>query len=124
MQPKHRCNRCRESFETHHALIFHQRRLEPCPLVAWDAAEGCDEEQKDKIRKGDKGDENTRWKRMFHILFPDIENPPDGFVYENDYYVAPPPAFDQALWEEGLVAGRVAADVASGHDLSETHTTI
>lgn len=97
MQPKFRCNRCMETFDNNGALIFHQRLPEPCPLSEWAPDEGCDEEQKDKIRKGDKGDENARWKRMFRILFPNVDASavPDGIAYDNAYFA--PAAMDPVL---------------------------
>lgn len=92
MHPKYRCNRCLERFSTNNDLILHQRGPVPCALAEWNA-EGCSEEQKEKIRKGDKGDENMRWKRMFRILFPDVE-PPEGFAYDNaNLFYTPAPAF-------------------------------
>lgn len=112
MQPKHRCNRCMEIFDDNRALVFHQRLPEPCPVAEWSTIESCDEDQKERIRKGDKGDENTRWKRMFRILFPNIEHPPDGFVYDNAYYAAPA-AFDPTLvpWQGGQTA-QISQDLA------------
>lgn len=97
MQPKFRCNRCMETFDDSRALVFHQRLPEPCRLGEWAPDEGCDEEQKDKIRKGDKGDGNARWKRMFRILFPNVDSSaiPDGVVYDNAYFA--PTAIDPVL---------------------------
>lgn len=102
MNPKHRCNRCLETFANNNALIYHQRQAESCALAEW-TVEGCSEEQKEKIRKGDKGDENMRWKRMFRILFPEVE-PPEGFAYDNaNFFHTPAPAFDPNLvgWSGG-----------------------
>lgn len=42
------------TFGDDNALVLHQRAQEPCPLREWMVPEGCSEEQKDKIRKGDK----------------------------------------------------------------------
>ncbi|KAJ4404226.1 hypothetical protein N0V82_010530 [Gnomoniopsis sp. IMI 355080] len=91
MHPKFRCNRCMETFCDNKVLIYHQRLPEPCALAEWAPDEGCDEEQKEKIRRGDKGDEHARWKRMFSILFPDVDEAaiPDGFLYDSAAYFAP-----------------------------------
>lgn len=80
-----------ETFGDNKVLIYHQRLPEPCRLAEWAPDEGCDEAQKEKIRKGDKGDEQARWKRMFRILFPDVDESaiPDGTVYDNASYFAP-----------------------------------
>ncbi|KAF3765978.1 hypothetical protein M406DRAFT_351260 [Cryphonectria parasitica EP155] len=82
MQPKFRCNRCMQIFADDESLVLHQRLPEPCLLSEWLDSEGCDEAAKEKIRKGDRGDENERWKRMFRILFPDVkaEAAPDGLI--------------------------------------------
>lgn len=38
-----------------------------------------------------QGDENSKWKRMYRILFPDVELNaiPDGSFYDASYFVAP-----------------------------------
>lgn len=54
MQPRFRCNRCMANFDDNDALVFHQRDPVPCPLQEWLVPDGCNEEQKEKIRKGDK----------------------------------------------------------------------
>lgn len=54
MQPRFRCNRCMGTFEDNKTLVLHHRAPEPCPLREWVVLEGCSEEQKEKIRKGDK----------------------------------------------------------------------
>lgn len=43
-----------DTFEDNNALVLHQRAEEPCALREWVVLEGCSEEQKEKIRKGDK----------------------------------------------------------------------
>lgn len=109
-----------ESFGDNKALIYHQRLPEPCALAEWVVDEGCDEEQKEKIRKGDKGDEHTRWKRMFRILFPHVDESavPDGVVYDgnntNAYFAPPPVAMDPVLnvpWQGEEEAAAAASEV-------------
>lgn len=120
-----------ETFGENKVLIYHQRLPEPCALAEWVLDEGCDEEQKEKIRKGDKGDEHARWKRMFRILFPHVDESavPDGVVYDdnnnnsnnidnNNSYFAPA-AMDPVLnvqWqgEEAAAAAAAAAQVPEG----------
>lgn len=107
-----------ETFSDHKVLTYHQRLPEPCALAEWVLDEGCDEEQRERIRKGDKGDEHTRWKRMFRILFPHVDESvvPDGVVYDgntNAYFASPPVAMDPVLnvpWqgEEATEAAQVA----------------
>lgn len=43
-----------ENFEDNKALVLHQRQPQPCNLAEWVSLEGCDEDQKDKMRRGDK----------------------------------------------------------------------
>lgn len=116
-----------ETFVDNKVLIYHQRLPEPCVLADWVLDEGCDEEQKEKIRKGDKGDELARWKRMFRILFPHVDESavPDGVLYgdsnnnnnnnnTNSAYFAPA-AMDPVLnvpWQ-GEAAAEAAAAVAA-----------
>lgn len=137
-----------ETFEDHNTLVTHQRAPEPCPLHEWVVPEGCSDEQKEKIRRGDKvcrqiphprfrprrprrpplsyslfprsrasalyaiplltdsharaqGDEGSKWRRMFRILFPDVEQDaiPDDLVYESPAYLAAP--IDPSLNLEG-----------------------
>lgn len=54
MVPKFRCNRCMANFPDDAGLVAHQRALEPCNWHEWEPLDGCTEEQKSKIRKGDK----------------------------------------------------------------------
>lgn len=42
------------NFDDNDALVFHQRDPVPCPLQEWLVPDGCNEDQKEKIRKGDK----------------------------------------------------------------------
>lgn len=112
-----------EAFSDNKVLIYHQRLPDPCTLAEWVLDEGCDEEQKEKMRKGDKGDELTRWKRMFRILFPHVDESavPDGVVYDNNNsnntnaYFATPVAMDPVLnvpWQGEEAAA--AAEVPQG----------
>lgn len=101
-------------FDDKDALIFHQRLAEPCLVCEWSVVEGCTEDQKEKIRKGDKGDEYTRWKRMFGILFPEIEHIPDGTVYDNAFYAAQDGPFDPNLMNwQGEQSAQTDHDMAS-----------
>lgn len=119
-----------ETFGDNKILVYHQRLPEPCALAEWVLDdEGCDEEQKEKIRKGDKGDDHTRWKRMFRILFPHVDESavPDGIVHDtnninntnhntNAYFVSPV-AMDPGLnvpWQ-----GEEAATAAVAEQESE-----
>ncbi|KAH8773384.1 hypothetical protein F5883DRAFT_24152 [Diaporthe sp. PMI_573] len=90
--PRFRCNRCMDHFDDNTALVLHQRAQETCPLHEWVVPEGVDEEQKEKLRRIGQGDEVERWKRMFRIIFPGLEDMPDHLFYDPAYFTAIDPA--------------------------------
>jgi hypothetical protein len=110
-----------DHFDDNTALVLHQRAQETCPLHEWVVPEGVDEEQKEKLRRigqvGSEsktsstaaaptcaaetphadslltqGDEVERWKRMFRIIFPELEDMPDHLFYDPAYFTAIDPA--------------------------------
>ncbi|KAK2607851.1 hypothetical protein N8I77_006498 [Diaporthe amygdali] len=87
-----KCNRCMEHLDDNTALILHQRAPDPCPLREWVAPEGVDEEQKEKLRRIGQGDEVEKWKRMFRVVFPGLEDMPNHLIHETAYFTAIDPA--------------------------------
>lgn len=128
-------------FDDNTALVLHHRAQDPCPLREWVVPEGVDEEQKDKLRRigqvriterghlcsGGRlvplrrpvlichyltqGDEIERWKRMFRIIFPGLEDVPDHLFYDPAYFTAIDPALG-ALPQPGQVVGAAAVAAA------------
>ncbi|KAL2276846.1 hypothetical protein FJTKL_00413 [Diaporthe vaccinii] len=90
--PRFRCNRCMDHFDDNTALVLHHRAQEPCPLREWVVPEGVDEEQKEKLRRIGQGDEVEKWKRIFRIVFPGLEDMPNHLFYEPAYFTAIDPA--------------------------------
>lgn len=110
-----------EHLDDNTALILHQRAPDPCPLREWVAPEGVDEEQKEKLRRigqvrmneralllcavhwasgfntamltvCTQGDEVEKWKRMFRVVFPGLEDMPNHLIHETAYFTAIDPA--------------------------------
>ncbi|KAL1855347.1 hypothetical protein Daus18300_011065 [Diaporthe australafricana] len=90
--PRFRCNRCMEHFDDNTALILHHRAPDSCSLREWLVPEGVDEEQKEKLRRIGQGDEVEKWKKMFRVIFPGLEDMPDRLSYEPTYFTAIDPA--------------------------------
>lgn len=126
-----------DHFDDNTALILHQRAQEPCPLREWVVPEGVDEEQKEKLRRIGQvrvrerallrygtqpapltrpmltdslliqGDEVEKWKRIFRIVFPGLEDMPNHLFYEPVYFTAIDPALG-ALSQPGQAVGLAA----------------
>ncbi|KAI1452787.1 hypothetical protein F4805DRAFT_405278 [Annulohypoxylon moriforme] len=73
---RHRCVRCREVFKSAAELHDHQRAHDPCEMRAEDP-EDISEVQIEELRSKKKSPgqgavtEETKWKRMYAILFPE-----------------------------------------------------
>ncbi|KAG8162038.1 hypothetical protein KVR01_007803 [Diaporthe batatas] len=109
--PRFRCNRCMGHFDDNTALVLHHRAPQPCPLREWVVPEGVDEDQKDKLRRVGQGDEIERWKKMFRIIFPGLQEMPDHMFYDPAYFPAIDPALG-ALPQASQVEGAAAVAAA------------
>lgn len=56
-----------------------------------------------------QGEENHKWKRMYRILFPDIEQDaiPDGLVYESAAYFAGPIDPNLEGWQQAATQNQL-----------------
>ncbi|KAI0528117.1 hypothetical protein F5B22DRAFT_21662 [Xylaria bambusicola] len=88
-QPKFRCARCWERFDSDQKYIDHQRLLIPCDLRESEPIEGFDADQERQLRSRKKKNhivsEVDRWRATFQILFPHVladEIPSPFYEYE------------------------------------------
>ncbi|KAI0206765.1 hypothetical protein F4808DRAFT_454683 [Astrocystis sublimbata] len=78
-QPRFRCVRCWECFDSEQTYIDHQRAQIPCELGEKEPIEGFDAEQERQLKSRKKRSrvvsEIDKWKAVYQILFPHI--PPE-----------------------------------------------
>ncbi|KAI0864349.1 hypothetical protein F4860DRAFT_511208 [Xylaria cubensis] len=88
-QPKFRCRRCWECFDSEQNYVDHQRALIPCELGEKEPVEGFDTNQERQLRSRKKKShivsEIDKWNAVYQILFPHVspDNIPSPF-YENE----------------------------------------
>jgi hypothetical protein len=77
-QPKHRCGRCWQHFKDEASYRSHQRMTKPCPLRDIELIEGFDSTQEQSLKSRKRANpelsETGKWREVFKILFPDVED--------------------------------------------------
>ncbi|RYP46969.1 hypothetical protein DL768_006892 [Monosporascus sp. mg162] len=73
---EHSCGRCGEHFKTNPLLQQHMRALEPCPLREIETPMGfITQLQWNEISGKKRGAILDKWKEIYTILFPEVEEP-------------------------------------------------
>ncbi|KAI1737003.1 hypothetical protein F4680DRAFT_236392 [Xylaria scruposa] len=88
-QPKFRCVRCWECFDSEQNYVDHQRALIPCELGERGPVEGFDANQERQLRSRKKKShivsETDKWNAIYQILFPHVSSdsiPSPFYEYE------------------------------------------
>ncbi|KAJ3568924.1 hypothetical protein NPX13_g6257 [Xylaria arbuscula] len=104
-QPKFRCMRCCECFESEQPCVDHQRTPVPCQLKDPEPIEGFDADQEKQLKSRKKKShivsEVDKWRAAFQILFPHVlaDDIPSPF-YESEQQSGPTTPSHEALTTE------------------------
>ncbi|KAI1359619.1 hypothetical protein F5Y08DRAFT_344484 [Xylaria arbuscula] len=104
-QPKFKCMRCCEHFDSEQPYVNHQRAPVPCQLRDPEPIEGFNADQEKQLKSRKKKDhivtEADKWRAVFHILFPDVKTKeiPSPF-YEHEQSSGPTAPSHEAIATE------------------------
>ncbi|KAM7189588.1 hypothetical protein V8F33_009956 [Rhypophila sp. PSN 637] len=89
-QPKFRCDRCCQPFADKKTHTDHLRNVTSCPLKPMEPIEGFDADQETRLKSRKKAMtelcEGEKWKAVFRILFPHVDDSdmPSPFYEDED----------------------------------------